>query len=206
VLDQTSPQVKILPAKLPRGGGWGYGMHGKMMGTGIEVETIVQTAYESWSSARTILSTELPKNKYYDFIASLPSGNAEALQQEIEKQFGVVARRETIETNVLLLTVKYPNAQGLRPSTTRGESLRVQPGHFSSVNTPISDLTGNLENLLQIPVIDQTGVADKFDIDLKWNRNDPQHNSLKQALTDQLGLELVPTNMPIEMLVVEKAN
>jgi uncharacterized protein (TIGR03435 family) len=206
VLDRTSPQVKILPAKLPRGGGWGNGMHGKMMGTGVGIETIVQTAYESWSSARTILSTELPKNKYYDFIASLPSGNAEALQQEIEKQFGVAARRETIETNVLLLTVKYPNAQGLRPSTTHGESsqLRVQPGQFSSVNMPISDLAANLEGLLQIPVIDQTSITDKFDIDLKWSRNDPQQNSLKQALLDQLGLEFVPTNMPIEMLVVEK--
>ena len=100
VLDRTSPQVEILPAKLSRGGGWGYGMHGKMMGTGVGMETIVQTAYESWSTARTILSTELPKNKYYDFIASLPSGNAEALQQEIEKQFGVAARRETIETKM----------------------------------------------------------------------------------------------------------
>jgi len=28
---------------------------------------------------------------------------------------------------------------------------------------------------------------------------------LKQAVLDQLGLELVPTNMPIEMLAVEKA-
>ncbi len=177
------------------------------MGTGVGVENIVQTAYGFGYMARTILATELPKNKYYDFMASLPSGNAEALQQEIEKQFGVVARRETIETNVLLLTVKYPNAQGLRPSKTRDGSsqLRMQPGQFSSVNTPISDLTANLENLLQIPVIDQTGIANKFDIDLKWNRNDPQHNSLKQVLTDQLGLELVLTNLPIEMLVVEKA-
>jgi hypothetical protein len=37
----------------------------------------------------------------------------------------------------------------------------MQPGQFSSVNTPISDLTANLENLLQIPVIDQTGIANK---------------------------------------------
>src|ERR1035437_10267800 len=206
VLDRVSPQVEILPAKLPRGGGWGNGMHGKMMGTGVGVETIVQTAYGFWYSARTIISTELPKNKYYDFIASLPNENAEALQQEIKKQFGVVARREIIETNILLLTVKYPNAQGLRPSKIRGESsqIRMQPGQFTSINTAISSLTANLENLLQIPVIDQTGVANKFDIDLKWNRNDPQHNSLKQALLDQLGLELVPSREPIEMLVVEK--
>jgi uncharacterized protein (TIGR03435 family) len=206
VLDRMSPQVEILPAKLPRGGGWGNGMHGKMMGTGVGVETIVQTAYGFWYSARTIVSTELPENTYFDFVASLPGGNAEALQQEIKKQFGVVARREIIETNVLLLTVKNSNAQGLRPNKTRDKSsqTRMQPGQFSCVNTPISDLTANLESLLQIPVLDQTGVANKFDIDLKWNRNDPQHNSLKQALTDQLGLELVPSREPIEMLVVEK--
>jgi uncharacterized protein (TIGR03435 family) len=66
------------------------------------------------------------------------------------------------------------------------------------------DLAANLEGLLQIPVINQTGVANKFDIDLKWNPNDPQNNSLKQALLGQLGLELVPSREPIEMLVVEK--
>ena len=64
----------------------------------------------------------------------------------------------------------------------------------------------NLENMLQIPVINQTGIAGRFDIDLQWNLNDPQHDSLKQALLDQLGLELMPTNMPIGMLIVEKAN
>jgi uncharacterized protein (TIGR03435 family) len=204
-LEHVSPQVKILPAKLPRGGGWGHGMNGKMMGTGVTAETVVVTAYGFWSFARIIVAAELPKGGY-DFIASLPNGNTEALQQEIQKQFGVMARRETIETNVLLLTVKYPNAQGLRHSATRDESsqLRMQPGQFSSVNTAISDLAINLEILLKIPVINESGITNKFDIDLEWNQNDPQHSSLKQALIDQLGLELVPTNMPIEMLVVEK--
>jgi uncharacterized protein (TIGR03435 family) len=34
----------------------------------------------------------------------------------------------------------------------------------------------------------------------------PNLNRLKQALTEQLGLELVPGTAPIKMLVVEKSN
>lgn len=203
VLDRTSPQIKILPAELPRGGGYGIS-NDKMMGTGVEAEAIVRMAYGFWSPVRTILSTELPIDKY-DFIASLPRGNAEALRQEISKQFGVVARRETMETNVLLLTVKVPNAQGLRPSkTNNGESQNNGLDHFSSVNQSVSCVAGFLEGALQVPVVEKTGLTQHFDIDLNWDQNDPQHNSLKQVLLDQLGLELVPSREPIEMLVVEK--
>jgi uncharacterized protein (TIGR03435 family) len=58
-----------------------------------------------------------------------------------------------------------------------------------------------------MPIIDQTGLTQNFHIDLKWEelgkQRDPDHDALKQALLDQLGLELVPSNMPVEMLVVE---
>ena len=203
VLDRISPLVKILPAKMTRGGGYGLS-NDKRMGTCVDAETVVRMAYEYWSPVRTILSTELPKDKY-DFIASLPSGNAEALQQEIKKQFGVIARHETIETNVLLLTVRFPNAQGLRPTKSRNVSTQNNgSNHFSCVNQSVFYVAGMLEGNLQIPVIDKTGLTQNFDIDLNWNQNDPQHNSLKQALLDQLGLELVPSREPVEMLVVEK--
>jgi uncharacterized protein (TIGR03435 family) len=66
-------------------------------------------------------------------------------------------------------------------------------------------LSDFLEGQLKIPVMDQTRLTNHFDIDLKWERNDPQHEKLKQGLIDQLGLELVPGTAPIEMLVVEKA-
>jgi uncharacterized protein (TIGR03435 family) len=64
-----------------------------------------------------------------------------------------------------------------------------------------------LEDHFKIPVIDQTGLTNQFDIDLKWDEADYRHpnlESLTPALLDQLGLALVPTNMPIEMLVVGK--
>jgi uncharacterized protein (TIGR03435 family) len=60
---------------------------------------------------------------------------------------------------------------------------------------------------LGIPVIDQTGLTNNFDIDLKWkqsNWREPNPDGLKQAVLDQLGLELAPSREPIEMLVVEK--
>jgi len=162
-------------------------------------------AYGGAWDDRTILSTELPTGRY-DFIASQPSGNAEALQKEVEKQFRVVAKREMIETNVLVLTVKIPDAQGLKPTKTQHSSSEGSGSdRFSCVNQSISFLAGYLEGEFGTPVIDQTGLTQNFDINLKWNRNDPQHDSLKQALLDKLGLELVPTNMPVEMLVVEKA-
>ena len=58
------------------------------------------------------------------------------------------------------------------------------------------------------PVIDETGLAGHYHIDLTWNEQDdadPNHHALKKALLDQLGLELVPDHQTIEMLVVEKA-
>ena len=52
--------------------------------------------------------------------------------------------------------------------------------------------------------MDKTGLDGNYDLAVSWDKNDIQHDSMKKALLDQLGLELVTTNMPIEMLVVEK--
>jgi uncharacterized protein (TIGR03435 family) len=119
-----------------------------------------------------------------------------------------VARCEMRETDVLLLKVR--DAAMLEPKISKGGSpvgymtAGISFGRMIITNQPVSVLANQLDSLLQIPTIDQTGLTNNFDINLKWNRNDSQHNSLKQALLDQLGLELVPSRKPIEMLVVEK--
>ena len=85
--------------------------------------------------------------------------------------------------------------------------MRSGAGEYFFTNYPLSTFAGSLEYRLQIPVIDQTELTNSFDFDLKWNQPVDQPldlENLKQALTDQLGLELVPSREPIEMLVVEK--
>ncbi|HEX7470176.1 MAG TPA: TIGR03435 family protein [Verrucomicrobiae bacterium] len=206
-LDQVSPQVRIVPTKIYSQSGWARNNRMKVMGVGESLPEILGVAYAFRSPVRTIISTELPETKY-DFIANLPAGNAEALQQQIKKKFGLIGRIETRETDVMLLKVKYPNAQGLKQNVNRRQSMRSGSGEYTYTDQPLSSFAGNLEYGLKIPVIDQTGLAGSFDFHLKWNQSDDQSlnlENLKQALTDQLGLELVPTNMPIEMLVVERA-
>ena len=75
-------------------------------------------------------------------------------------------------------------------------------------NGMLPELTGNMEANLGRPVVDQTGLTNNYDYQLDWQPQpgETEPAALKRALLDQLGLELVPANMPIEMLAVEKAN
>jgi hypothetical protein len=119
------------------------------------------------------------------------------------------------DTDVLTLKVRRPNAPGLKPPIN-GYSDTIHTGHYHCDNSPLSSDSGwypgisrFLEDYFEMPIIDQTGLTQNFHIDLKWEelgkQRDPDHDALKQALLDQLGLELVPSNMPVEMLVVERA-
>ena len=198
-LDHARPQVKILPTKFPRFGGWGEG-DGRIMGLGAPVNYVVQAAW-NYGSHRTVFSTDIPKGRY-DFIANLPSGNREALQQQIKKQFGLTGRIETIDTNVLLLKVKFQNAPGLVASTSQLGGMSSSGKTFQCEGLTISTVAGFLESTFGVPVIDQTGLTGAFDITLKW-RDD---NDLKQVLASKLGLELVPGQAPVQMLVVDKVN
>ena len=190
-----------------------------MMGIGETIESIAQVAYASpnennWDSARTIVSPDVPKGRY-DFIANLSSDSWIELQNEMKRKLGVVARRETRETEALALVVKHTNAPGLRPTTaqdpTHSSSYWADDG-YSCTNGNLAGLALYLERTLNVPsvdknvpVVDKTGLDGNYDLTVKWDKNDIQHDSMKKALLDQLGLELVTTNMPVEMLVVEKA-
>lgn len=207
-LNTVSAQVRILPSKYIPYGGWTV-QHGKIMGVADEPIAIVKAAYNFKGLQDRIVPASLIPEGSYDFIASLPSGNFEALQAEIKRKFGLVAKVEMIETNVLLMTVKNLNAPGLRPSRKQGGSFSIAPqGGITGVDMQISDLTDFTELYLETPVIDKTGLRGNYDYDLQWDEEwdgrKPVTGPFKQALLQRLGLELVPTNMPVKMLVVEK--
>jgi uncharacterized protein (TIGR03435 family) len=215
-LESMPPMVDIVPTKFPNGGGWrqgGRGRHPKFAGLNHSVTDIILMAYGYIEPvdkrARMILETDLPQGNY-DFISSMPTNAAIALQEKIKEKFGVVAKREIRQTDALLLRINTPNAPGLKPSgkpRNSGGSTHGASSGRSWTNVSLPELAGFLEANLKIPVVDQTGLTKGYAIDLKWDVSSglATPDILKQAVLDQLGLELVPTNMPIEMLAVEKA-
>ena len=65
----------------------------------------------------------------------------------------------------------------------------------------LSDATGRI-------VIDKTGLTGYYDIDLKWTPEEDQANgesgpSLFTAIEEQLGLKLVPSKAPVDVVVVD---
>ena len=206
IMAKLSPRVEILPAlPLRLGSSYGDNDHGRM-GLSVTMMDMLESAHEyQYSLARIIATTPLPAGNY-DFISNATNGSAPALQQQINRQFGLVERYETIETNVYLLTLQNPKAPQLKPSRIRGRSnLDCSPrnGTFQCVNRPISDLARFVEDALGTPVIDQTGLTNHYNISFA-SGSDPE--KLKQVILGKVGLELVPSRMPIEFLVVDKAN
>jgi uncharacterized protein (TIGR03435 family) len=207
-------ETVILPTKSAqrsrqRGtGGMAWMGDGRAFGINQPVKFILRIAYDAASPYQIVENAELPTGKY-DFLSNLPTGSREALQLALKKKFGVVGRFETRDTDVLLLKVKRSPAPGLRPSTASNVGMTAGGGQISITGQSLSGLVPNLEEVFEIPVIDQTGLTGRYDVKLKWHESKSGHTDpeeLKQALLDQLGLELVPGRQPIEMLVVEKTN
>lgn len=207
---KTPQQVQILPTKISdaHGAGWqvtAEGKDSKFTGVKAPLATIIQTAFQVQYPDRIVYAADLPQGEY-DFIANLPHGSPHAMQEEIKRKFGLVGKIEAVETNVLLLKVRSPHSAGLKPSAAKTGRSQTGNGEFLATKQRMSDLAYLLEvTYFKSPVIDQTGQEDAFDFKLAWTANDRNLDNLKQALMEQLGLELVSGVEPVEMLVVEKA-
>jgi uncharacterized protein (TIGR03435 family) len=219
MIRQTSPQVAIVPSVFAHDGGTyrDYTTGGGAMGIYQTISNIVNVAYDG-QQYHLIFPTGIPDGRYDFFAKAVDPAQPffqKDLQAELKNKLGIVGKLEMRNSDVLLLRYQNPNAGGLKPpdSLRRGLGLpktmrsRSETNALYSINDSLSMLHGFLQTTFVKPVIDQTGLTNNYDFILKWDDavpNHPNKEGIRQALLDQLGLELVPTNMPIEMLVVEK--
>ena len=166
----------------------------------------VFTNSDSWhpfSRERMILPEEVPQGGY-DVMFTLRDHPMEKFQQAVSRITGFTAQKEIRQTDALLLKIKDPallaqhvSKKGTKMSHKYGEGIQA------AFNQPILDTAHFLETTFHKPVLVQIGMTERYDFTFRWQ--DPQHKQtdLNREL-EEAGLELMPTNMPIEMLVVEK--
>ncbi len=162
-------------------------------------------------SALRVISAEPLPDQRYDVHVFLPGGDASqlraCLREALAASYGLVARCQPRETEVLLLTAP---AGRLKEGAPTGQPP-AQPGPNCVVldGDDLSLLAEQLEELLQRPVVNETGLRVPYELVLRRPVKDgqPQPVSVghaQAALREQLGLELAPATRTIEYVVVQK--
>ena len=183
----------------------GMGSADRAMGRNLDFETMLEYANAYHDQARIILPPENLPVGGFDFLVTA-AGAMEKFQAELKRQFGYTAHKEVRDRDVLMLTVGRSGGPGLKPDTdenpaVQGPGLFIDRAHYR-----IMDLATQLEDPLHQPVVDQTGLTNFYHLQLKWQYRPTEEGrtELRQAVLDQLGLNLIPTNLPVEMFVVER--
>ena len=202
--------IRPTPPDQQTGGRMASG-NGAMTICGNSVFDALSSCY-AISPVRIVTNCALPEGKF-DFIVKTASKSGPAarnwLRQGVESAFALEAKRQTNEMEVLLLTVAEPNADGLKPTvSTGGSSGSSGPGRMQAVNGTVGSLAWSLENRLGKPVIDETGLTNHYDYELKWTSGGDERvaaDELMRIVREQLGLKLTAEKRPVEVLFVDKA-
>ncbi|MGD1091959.1 MAG: TIGR03435 family protein [Bryobacteraceae bacterium] len=169
--------------------------------------SLKQIILDLWSMpiARIVFPEKLPEGNF-DVTAHIPVDNHELLTQilreAVEKQFGLRVDREQRTQRVYMLSVPGNPSSKLQPAIGE-ERVMSGGGQGSIIGTAqtMEDIARALEGLLNVPVVDETGLKGKY--------NYSALTKLPAAeapfdLAHQLGLELTEAERPIQMLVVRK--
>ena len=198
--------------------------NGKMVGRQNDLRMMMSTAYDiKWPYI--LFTTDMPTN-CYDYLVTVTNQAHEKFQAEIQKVTGYVGRREVRTADVFLLKANPEALTKLKTSNERyNQSDRIRHMKKSIIYQDnyvgfptLSALKSQLEYIFRKPVIDRTGITNNLGMVVDWQMKrihvpkgysfleaEGEHNeTLKKAMLDQLGLELVPSHEPVEMLVVEK--
>jgi uncharacterized protein (TIGR03435 family) len=111
-----------------------------------------------------------------------------------------------------------PPAPGKPPTVFCGQQMMGR-GTLRASSIPMENLIPMLARLLGRTIIDKTGLAGKYDINVEWTPDEGQFGpappdapksdvtgpSIFTALQEQLGLKLESQKGPVEILVVDRA-
>jgi uncharacterized protein (TIGR03435 family) len=196
--------VMIRPTTaLDNRGGVGRG-RSDVMFRAMTVRQIVRWAYSARPTRTSDI--ELDDATRYDVSIALPGATRDAFQQVtrdiVSAAFRVNARKETRDMDVYLLTAPSGRPPGLVEATPTGGILSGGGRGRLKLSGPLMALAGLIENALGKPVIDETGLREAFEIDLKYEAGVP--GALEEAVR-ALGLKLEPARRQIEFLTLTKA-
>ena len=186
------------------------------------VEAMMRFAYGVQHS-QIVGAPEWMKTERWD-VAGVPDGQGKPnlpqfqsmMRKLLAERFGLTLHHEQREMPVFALTVAKGGTKLVK--STRNPSFGPGSGGSAAngiedhryTNTSMSDLALMLMIYVDRPIVDQTGLQERFDFELRWTKDDAAATGtdsppgLFTAIQEQLGLKLQPAKAPADVLVIDK--
>ena len=172
----------------------------------------------------------------YEIVAKLPQGGDPSdvqirtmLKNLMQSRFGLSFHMEKRELSVYTISIGRNGPAGIKmvKNTTNGARVGAQGlGRTTFSGVTMAGFAGQLQlRVLDRPVIDQTGLTDRYDFTLNWRPDEFQFPrataaqranavatgadalpDLFSAVQEQLGLKLDATKAPVDVLVIDKVS
>jgi uncharacterized protein (TIGR03435 family) len=195
---------------------------GQFVAVNASLRALLQFAFDL-PDAQILNAPEMIAGRKYDveakagsavdnWIHGLDSDHAKLAKQQmvqalLAERFHLTAHQESRKLAVFALVAAK---QGVKlQSAKSGASFSLGNTHITDEGASMAVLAGQLGRLVGRPVVDETGLAGRFDFMLQWstpergNTADAMGPSIFTALQEQLGLKLEPKKAPLPVLVVD---
>jgi len=194
----------------------------------VSLQDLMEVAYAT-PETRILGGAEWTKFSRYDvqaksgpeldqLLASLPLEQARLLKQQmlvrlLATRFGLAVHPQETSMPVYLLVLDK-NGSKLQPSDSKTTDLRSGHGIISirGGSDAFDVLTFELSWRLGRPVLNRSGSAGSYHIELTWSPDDnpsssstPAGPSIFTAVEEQLGLRLQPAKAPVPTLVIDRS-
>jgi len=181
----------------------GYGPYG------VYAEALPPKVCLAWAfgvpESRVVLETTLPDEKYDIKSEGSPQdkNTLPALQLALSSVLGVTVTREEREVEAYVLAQLPGQSHKLQIPGPESTSGGRSQDNVSGTNLDLKNLLLFLDNSTGIPVVDETGLKEKYTYDLKAVEKD--YERLRNAVREQLGLDLRKERRTLSVMVVRKA-
>jgi uncharacterized protein (TIGR03435 family) len=208
-LAKNPPVLILRPTGLTNGTGGvtiGTEKNYRMMLQNQSMRLLLAQAFHG-EQYREVLPEGLPQGNY-DFMYTLPGvsyGWVDGLRAELKRQFGVTAHFETRVTRVLLLEAPGLDTNLVKVASTHENTC---DGNWRNVvfrAAPMDMLARWMEAVQKTPVLDRTGLTNRYDTAIQWMPVPGQSEAaaIDEALRTRYGFQFIETNLPLRVLVVE---
>ena len=178
---------------------------GRMNIYGSNAEALISFAYWNLPEDRFLPTSVLPEG-LYNLHAAWSTGEdndnliAPFLQTAITYGLNLRVESKTVTKKAYVLKATETAHKLMTLTASTGGSMSgYWKGKLRLVNGSMDALASSLEDGLEVPVVNETGIDGKFDVELEFPAKD---GDAAKAALKTLGLELIQEDRPIQMLEV----